>query len=210
MTSEKGFFITFEGVEGCGKSTQVRRLQQRLEAGGREVVVTREPGGTTVSEAIRGILLDCAHDGMQPMTELLLYAAARAQHVAELIAPALEAGKVVLCDRFADSTTAYQGAGRGVAPDAVELVHRLATGGIWPDLTVVLDVPAEVGLERANSCGRPDRMEQECIEFHRRVRQGFLDLARRESERVRVIDGTGSEDEVAEKVAALVEERLAQ
>jgi len=210
MSVAQGVFITFEGVEGCGKTTQIRRLQQRLENQGREVVATREPGGTPVSEAIRNILLDCAHDGMQPMTELLLYAAARSQHVAEVIAPALQAGKIVLCDRFADSTTAYQGAGRGVAPDDVALVHRLATRGVWPDLTIVLDVPAEVGLARANSCGGPDRIEQECIEFHRRVREGFLDLARQAPERIRVVDGTGSADEVAAKVAALVEERLAR
>ncbi|MCX5770219.1 MAG: dTMP kinase [Candidatus Hydrogenedentes bacterium] len=208
MTRAKGFFITFEGVEGCGKSTQVRRLQERLVRLGRDVVVTREPGGTPVAEAIRSILLDCAHAGMRPMTELLLYAAARAQHVAEVIAPALDAGKTVLCDRFADSTTAYQGAGRGVEPETVAVAHRLATGGVWPDITIVLDVPVELGLARANaSCG-PDRIEQESIEFHRRVREGFLALARQDPRRVLVIDGTGSEDEVADEVASAIASRL--
>ena len=208
MTTKKGFFITFEGVEGCGKTTQIRRLHQHLVQLGRDVVVTREPGGTPVAEAIRSILLDCAHAGMRPMTELLLYAAARAQHVAEVIAPALEAGKTVLCDRFADSTTAYQGAGRGVEPETVALVHRLATSGVWPDITIVLDVPPEIGLARANSSCGPDRIEQESIEFHRRVREGFLELARQDPARVIVIDGTGAEDEVAGKVAASVASRM--
>lgn len=208
MTAATGFFITFEGVEGCGKSTQVRRLQQHLAKLGRDVLVTREPGGTPIAEAIREILLDCAHDRMQPMTELLLYAAARAQHVAEVIAPALQAGRIVLCDRFADSTTAYQGAGRGVEPDSVAMVHRLATQGLWPDLTIVLDVPAEVGLARARAASGLDRIENECIEFHQRVREGFLKLAKEEAQRVRVIDGAGSEQEVADKISELVEERL--
>lgn len=210
MMGSKGVFITFEGVEGCGKSTQVRRLQQHLVKLGRDVHVTREPGGTPIAEAIRAILLDCAHARMQPMTELLLYAAARAQHVAEVIAPALEAGKTVLCDRFADSTTAYQGAGRGVDPELVSLVHRLATHGVWPDLTIVLDVPAEVGLARAQAGSGLDRIEKECIEFHRQVREGFLDIARDDARRVCVVDGTGSEQDVAETIAALVEERLAE
>ncbi|HUW62759.1 MAG TPA: dTMP kinase [Candidatus Bathyarchaeia archaeon] len=207
MTPAKGFFITFEGVEGCGKTTQIRRLHQHLVHLGHDVVVTREPGGTPVAEAIRSILLDCTHAGMRPMTELLLYAAARAQHVAELIAPALQAGKTVLCDRFADSTTAYQGAGRGVEPETVALVHRLAAAGVWPDITIVLDVPPEIGLARANAACGPDRIEQESIEFHRRVREGFLALARQDPHRVIVIDATGSEDEVAEKVAAAVASR---
>ena len=204
----KGFFITFEGVEGCGKTTQIRRLQQHLVQMGRDIVVTREPGGTPVAEAIRSILLDCAHAGMRPMTELLLYAAARAQHVAEVIAPALDAGKTVLCDRFADSTTAYQGAGRGVDPDTVALVHRLATGGVWPDVTILLDLPAETGLARANASCTPDRIEQETIEFHRKVRDGFLAVARQEPQRVVVVDATRTPDEVADLVIAAVDARV--
>ncbi len=201
----RGLFITFEGVEGCGKSTQIARLRDHLESRGLPVVVTREPGGAAISEAIRAILLDPAHTEMAPMTELLLYAAARAQHVAERIRPALDNGEIVLCDRFADSTTAYQGAARHLDGSFLRTLHEAATGGLWPDLTILIDVPVEIGLERAARARRSDRIEQESLAFHERVRQGFLDLAAREPERVRIVDGTAAPDEVGRAIGALVD-----
>jgi dTMP kinase len=204
---KRGMFITFEGVEGCGKSTQIARLQQHLETRGHSVVVTREPGGTPIAEAIRALLLDPLNHAMSPVTELLLYEAARAQHVAERIRPALDNGFVVLCDRFADSTTAYQGAGRGLSPDVVGRLHDIATQGLHPDLTIVLDVPADVGLSRATQTGS-DRMELEALEFHERVRIEFLRLAKEEPARVIVIDGMQDVDAVADAIRALVDARL--
>lgn len=201
----RGLFITFEGVEGCGKSTQIERLRLHLEACGQRVLMTREPGGTPIAEAIRDLLLDPSHHAMSPSAELLLYEAARAQHVDERIRPALESGVTVLCDRFADSTTAYQGAGRGLPLNALEYLHLIATGGVWPDLTFVIDLPVEIGLERARARGRADRMEQEALAFHERVRQGFLELARREPARIRVIDGTQSIDEIAAAIRRALE-----
>ncbi len=200
----RGLFITFEGVEGCGKTTQIERLRQHLEAQGHTVLMTREPGGTPIAEAIRELLLDPAHDALSPAAELLLYEAARAQHVDERIRPALESGTTVLCDRFADSTTAYQGAGRGLPREELEHLHRIATGDVWPDLTIVIDLPVEAGLARARARGRADRMEQQDVAFHERVRQGFLELAARNPERVRIIDGTQSIDEIAAAIRALL------
>lgn len=200
-----GCFITFEGVEGCGKTTQIALLRDYLAAAGHTVVVTREPGGTPIAEAIRDVLLDPAHGAMGATAELLLYEAARAQHVHEKIAPALKAGQVVLCDRFADSTTAYQGAGRGFAPEILNQLHRMATGGIWPDLTVLIDLPVETGLERARERGRKDRIEQESIAFHQRVREGFLALAESEPERIRVVDGNAPVDSVHRAIRRAVE-----
>ena len=206
--SGRGLFITFEGVEGCGKSTQLERLRAHLESRGHDVVTTREPGGTPIAEMLRGLLLDPANSAMAPVTELLLYEAARAQHVARLIGPALEAGQVVLCDRFADSTTAYQGAGRGLPDDTLAELHAIATQGVWPDLTLVIDLPAELGLKRARCSGEGDRIERESIAFHERVREGFLRLAKSDSGRVRVIDGTGSVEQVAAAIGAIVDDVL--
>jgi dTMP kinase len=206
----RGLFITFEGGEGCGKSTQLELLRTYLESEGYEVLATREPGGTPVAEAIRAILLDPANEALSPVTELLLYEAARAQHVAERIGPALEAGKIVLSDRFYDSTTAYQGAGRGLPLDNLSLLHAIATNGLEPDLTIVIDVPAALGLARATQ-GGSDRIEREKIDFHERVRAGFLRIAREEPGRARVVDGAKSVDEVAaavrENVDALLRRR---
>ena len=204
----KGFFITIEGIEGCGKSTQIALLREHLEKRGHAVEVTREPGGTPLAEAIRGLLLDPANDAMAPTTELLLYSAARAQHIAERIRPALEAGCIVLCDRFADSTTAYQGAGRALSADIVSTLHRIATQGTWPNLTIVLDVPAEEGLARASRRTPSDRIEQEPLAFHERVRAAFLQLAEQEPARVKVVDGTASIDAVALAMKELVDEAL--
>lgn len=200
-----GLFITIEGVEGAGKTTQLKRLHRHLEQIGYAVVVTREPGGTPIGEAVRQVLLDPTHAAMAPVTELLLYEAARAQHVAELIRPALEEGKAVLCDRFADSTTAYQGAGRALAPQDILTLHNLATGGLWPDLTLVLDLAVKTGLERARNRGRYDRLEQETLLFHEQVREGFLELARLEPDRVKVIDAAQPVDAVAAAICAHVD-----
>lgn len=204
----KGLFITFEGVEGCGKSTQVERLRAWLEAQGHTVLVTREPGGVPIAEAIRSVLLHPDHHTMTPVTEILLYEAARAQLVHERIRPALEAGQTVLCDRFADSTTAYQGVGRNLPPEEVVRLHALATQGIWPELTFVLDLPVEEGLRRARNRGRFDRMEQQTIAFHERVREGFLAIAQNDPDRVKIIDAAPPPDVVFESVRAWVQPML--
>jgi len=203
-----GAFITIEGVEGCGKTTQVARLKDRLESLGHAVVVTREPGGTPIAEAIRGLLLDPANAAMSPTAELLLYEAARAQHVDERIRPALKSGCVVVCDRFADSTTAYQGAGRALPTETVRALHEIATRGTWPDMTIVIDVPVEEGLSRAARSNPKDRMEREPVAFHEQVRAGFLRLAEQEPERVMVVDGLQSVDAVSEEINALVDAML--
>lgn len=205
----KGFFITFEGMEGCGKSTQIERLRQHLEQQGHHVDVMREPGGTPISEAIRAILLDPANSAMANTTELLLYESARAQLVAERIRPALDAGTVVLCDRFCDSTLAYQGGGRGLPVEVLRSLHDIATGALWPHLTLFLDVPVEMGLQRTRGAGELDRIELEDTEFHGRVRDAFIALAEAEPERIVTINGTGAADTVEEAVRAVVDKALA-
>lgn len=208
------FFITFEGIEGCGKSTQVQRLASRLTARGLDVVLTREPGGCPIADQIRSILLDAANGALTPTAELLLYAAARAQHVAEVVRPALKEGKVVICDRFTDATIAYQGYGRGLDLAAIEHLNAEAAAGTVPDLTVLLDCPVETGLKRAmarinNSTGaREDRFELESIQFHRRVRDGYLTLAARQPKRFVIIDGDRDIDETAAAILAAVSPRL--
>lgn len=204
-----GLFITFEGTEGCGKSTQIKELRDHLESLGRKVLVTREPGGAAISEAIRTILLDTAHHAMTPTTELFLYEAARAQHVAEVIRPALKRGECVLCDRYADSTTAYQGGGRELPVDVLERLHEIATGGLWPRITFLLDLPVEEGLQRAGDGGRYDRIEQETVEFHVRVRDAFIALAEEHPDRIRIVDARGSVQDVAAQVRAFTDEVLA-
>ncbi len=201
----KGVFITFEGIEGCGKSTQAHLLSRHLDAEGHDVVVTREPGGTPIAEAIREILLDPANGAMAPLAELLLYEAARAQHVHELLRPAIEAGSIVICDRFYDSTTAYQGAGRRLPHIDFDKLHDIATAGLCPDLTLFLDLPVEEGLKRAASAAALDRIERESMEFHERVRQGFLDLAAQHPERIKTLDAGGTPEDIAIAVSALVD-----
>lgn len=205
----KGLLITFEGTEGCGKSTQTHLLSRHLDAEGHNVVMTREPGGTPIAEAVREILLDPANHAMSALTELLLYEAARAQHVYELIRPAIEAGSIVLCDRFIDSTTAYQGAGRRLPGIDFEKLHSLATGGLSPDMTIFLDIPVDLGLKRATVFSAPDRIESESVEFHKRVRQGFLDLAQQHPERIKSLDATGTPEAIAIAVTALVDPLIA-
>jgi dTMP kinase len=204
----KGIFITFEGGEGCGKTTQLALLREYLESRGRTVEVTREPGGTPVAEAIRALLLDPANTAIGATTELLLYEAARAQHVDERIRPALDAGRIVLCDRFADSTTAYQGAGRCLPPEIVGRLHEIATRGVWPQLTIIIDLPVEEGLRRVRQYRDSDRMELEAVAFHERVRDGFLALSRREPDRVRIVNGAQSIEAVAADIRALVDPLL--
>lgn len=201
-----GRFITFEGTEGSGKSTQIERLRDHLAAQGHDVLVTREPGGTPIAEAIREILLDTSHTAMTSVTELFLYEAARAQHVTEKVRPALLDGRWVLCDRYIDSTTAYQGGGRGLPTDVLEKFHEIATSGLWPHLTFVLDIPVEEGLARAGAGRRYDRIEAETLDFHRRVREGYLALAERHPERIRVIDARGAVEAVAGAIRRIVDE----
>ncbi len=187
-----GRFVTFEGPDGAGKTTQMKLAGERLAAAGWQVVYTREPGGTPISEKIREILLDPANHEMVDKAEALLYAAARAQHVEQLIRPAIRAGKVVLCDRFTDSTLAYQGAGRGIDWNLLRSVNDIAVGNVIPDLTVILDLNPDAGLDRITRTRQgqgkgKDRIEMENIEFHRRVREGFLALAGENPQRYRVI-----------------------
>lgn len=209
-----GFFITFEGIEGCGKSTQVRRAAERLTTAGYEVVVTREPGGCPIADAIRAILLDARNSAMVPMAELLLYAAARAQHVSEVIEPALNAGKIVLCDRFTDSTLSYQGFGRQLDRELIFHLNSLAAGDIRPNLTVLLDCPVETGLARAmarinaSSTAREERFEQESLHFHQRIRDGFLFLAAADPGRFEVLDGSRGIEETEALVAEAIRSRL--
>lgn len=194
MTERSGLFITFEGPDGSGKSTQMKMLADRLRALGYDVVETVEPGGTRIGEQIRRILLDPLHQEMRPRTELLLYFAARAQNVEERILPALAAGKIVLSDRYTDSTMAYQGFARSLGEEAVNELHRLACQGLQPDLTLCYDIDVETGLARARERG-VNRMDEQEVEFHRRVREAYLEIARREA-RFRVIDGTPPPEEV--------------
>lgn len=195
-----GIFITFEGGEGSGKTTQLQVLASRLESAGLRVRTLREPGGTKIGEAVRQLLLDPDHSGMDSRTEILLYEAARAQLVAEVIEPALDAGEIVLCDRFFDSTTAYQGYARGLSMELVQSLNEAATGGLRPDRTIFFDIDPALGIERATKEGA-DRLEGEDDAFHRRVREGFLSLAAEERARVRVIDAAGTVEQVAERVA---------
>ena len=203
-----GLFITFEGGEGCGKSTQIAALKARLEAIGKTVVQTREPGGTALGESIRSLLQhDDAGQGMSPEAELLLFAASRAQHVRELIAPAIAQGQIVLSDRFLDSTTVYQGVARAIDSKKVETINQFAIGDTTPDLTILIDLPPEIGLARvhARSDGQLDRMENEAIEFFQAVRQGYLDLAKLEPKRFLVLDGSQSAEELETQIWQKVE-----
>jgi dTMP kinase len=190
-----GCFITFEGPEGCGKTTQIKLLADSLAEKGSRVLLTREPGGCPISDKIREVLLDAANSGMVPLTELFLYAAARAQHVSEIITPALEAGNIVICDRFTDATVAYQGHGRQLDLALIGQLNRLAIGQLRPHLTILLDCPVEIGLGRAvarieaTKGAKEERFEQESIQFHQRVRAGYLQLAAAEPDRFVVIDG---------------------
>jgi dTMP kinase len=206
-----GKLISFEGSEGSGKSTQITRLAAHLQKLGRDVVTVREPGGTEIGEQIRNIIVHNSRgEEMCPETELLLFAAARAQLVREIIAPALAAGNIVLSDRFLDSSTVYQGIGRNLAPDPVQQINRFAVGNVMPDLTLVIDVPTEVSLARIRQRASdiPDRMERENIDFYHKVREGYLLLAKGMPERLAVIDGDTTEDAIEKKIWTVVKPRL--
>lgn len=200
-------FITFEGPDGSGKTTQARLLAEYLRARGYAVVLTREPGGTTIGEQLREVILSTRNRMMRNETEVLLFSAARAQIVAEVIRPALAAGKIVLCDRYADSTLAYQGYGLSLDLDALRAITRFATGGLVPDLTFFVDVPVQVGLARRQR-GKTNRLDQKDIEYHTRVRNGYWELVRAEPQRFIVIDGTRAVDTVQNEIRMHIERVL--
>lgn len=207
-----GLFITFEGTEGCGKSTQIKALAERLQAEGRQVLQTREPGGTPLGEAVRTLLqYDAAGVGMSPEAELLLFTASRAQLTRERIIPAIAAGQIVLCDRFMDSTTVYQGVARQINTQAVATINQFAVGDARPDLTILIDLSPEAGMARvhARNDGQLDRMEQEAIEFFQAVRTGYLKLAESEPERFLVLDGNASIETLQQTIWTAVQTRLA-
>lgn len=206
------FFITFEGVEGSGKTTQIHRLKKYLTQKGIPCRITREPGGTPIGEKIRKVLLNPKFQEMVPLAELFLYEASRAQHVHEVILPLLKKGGVVISDRFMDASIAYQGYGRKVDLKWVERLNRLASYGIKPDITFLLDCPSDMGLKRAlqrnqrRKNKKEDRFEKEQIEFHRRVRKGYLALAKKEPQRVKIIDTRQGEEKVFEKIRTIVDQ----
>ena len=208
VSAAKGFFITFEGGEGVGKTTQIARLAQRFEKEGRAVIVTREPGGSQIANRIRSLLLDPKNKGLVPLAELFLYEASRAQHVSDVIEPALFAGKVVICDRYTDSSLVYQGDARGIKKELVEKLNGIATGGRKPDLTFVFDLDPRIGLARIGARGILDRMEKEKLSFHQDVRSGFLALLKKNKERYRKVDASQSRDEIHEKIWEIVAKEI--
>ena len=208
MTAKKGIFITMEGPDGAGKSTQIDLLKKYLEDKGYNILLTRDPGGNDISEAIRGIILNKDFTEMGYMTELLLYASARAQLVKENIKPALEAGTAVIADRFVDSSAVYQGIGRGLGIDTVYKVNVFALQGIMPDMTILMDLDAEVGLARKKNQAELDRMERESVDFHKKVVAGYRDLAGRYPERILKVDAALQVQEIHDIIVANIEKKL--
>ena len=204
----RGRFITLEGSEGSGKSTNLAYINQKLQQSGIEVILTREPGGTPLGEQIRELLLDHRQQVMADDTELLLMFAARAQHINELILPALEQGKWVLCDRFTDATYAYQGAGRGISEERIAVLEQWVQGDLRPDLTFFLDLPVDQGLARAGERSVPDRFEREQLDFFERVRRGYLKQAESEPQRYRVVDASVTLDQVRQQLDAILNDYL--
>lgn len=208
VARQSGLFVTFEGGEGAGKSTQIRRLADSLRRRGHDVLVTREPGGSPGAEAVRHVLLSGAAEEFGVRMEAILFAAARNDHVEEVIRPALESGAVVLCDRFMDSSRVYQGVTGNLEAEFIETLQRIAVNGIVPDCTLILDLPAERGLGRARKRGAdsaPDRFEREEIETHEKRREAYLEIAAAEPERCRVVDADRGEEEIAAEIFAAVE-----
>ena len=217
QSPSRGKFITFEGLDGCGKSTQLEKLAAVLRAEGRDVLTTREPGGTEIGERIRAVLLDSRTAGLDPMAEMALMFASRAQQLAEVIVPALERGQWVLCDRFTDSTEAYQGGGRQLGSDAVLQLHKVLCRGLWPDLTILMDSDVEHSVQRARRRNKvatdgaqPDenRFEQESTAFFTRVQQAFRAIAQREPQRVAVVDARRAVEIVHPEIVGIVRQRL--
>lgn len=211
----RGFFITFEGVEGCGKTTQLHLLRDFLAGTGYAVTATREPGGTPLGDSIRKLVLDAAADPIDSKAELMLYEASRAQHMEEVVGPALSRGHIVLCDRFGDATVAYQGYAQGLPVDCIETLNRFTSGNRSPDLTLLIDCPVELGLERTRIRAArtgpgmaEDRFEQKDLSFHHRVRQGYLEIARRNGNRFIIVDGSRDPDAIHSVIRPAVLERL--
>lgn len=205
---QKGIFITMEGPDGSGKSTQIALLREYLESKGYDVIITREPGGTTISEAIREIILNKDYKEMAPVTEMLLYASARAQLVSEVIGPAIRTGKAVISDRFIDSSLVYQGMARGLGVETVYNVNSVAIGDYMPDVTFLLDLPAEIGIGRKKDQKELDRMELESLDFHRDVAEGYRSLAGKYPDRIETVDATLPIDEICGIIRGKVEEVL--
>jgi len=217
--SRRGKFITFEGLDGTGKSTQMHKLAEALRAAGHKVVETREPGGTATGEKIRKVLLDSSTAGLDPLAEMALMFASRAQHIAEVIEPGLAAGAIVLCDRFTDSTEAYQGSGRRLGSDAVLELHRVLCGDLQPDLTILMDSNLQTSLNRARRRNEQDsrnasrghdenRFERETRSFFARVRDGFIAIAKREPGRVVMVDARGTPGQTHQKIVEVVRKKL--
>lgn len=208
MGKKRALFITFEGVEGCGKTTQAELLKGYLEEKGYPTVLTREPGGTPIGEELRRMLLGNKGKELSPWAELLLYLACRAEVLEKVIRPALERGRIVICDRFSDSTVAYQGYGKGIPLEAIHTLDGWVTGGLKPDITFLLDIPPEEGLERARKRGTgEDRFEREGVDFHRRVRGGYMELALKDP-RIRVIDGRRSASLIHREICGIIDSTL--
>ena len=204
---KKGLFITFEGIEGSGKTTQAERAFEAVKLGGHDCMFTREPGGTEVSEKIRSILLDETNSEMTPLCELFLYLASRSQNVSQTIKPALEKGNIVIADRFSDSTVAYQGGGRGLDKEMIRTLNDLATDGLKPDLTILVDIDPAKGLGRSES---KDRIEMESITFHRRVRREFLKIAEEKPKRVTTVDGDADSDLIHEQIMTIIRQYITE
>ncbi len=202
----KGTFISFEGIEGTGKSTQARLLSEYLKGKGFDVVLTEEPGGTQIGLRIRELLLSVEHQGMLPLTELLLYNASRAQHIKEVIIPAIDRGSIVITDRFTDSTIAYQGYGRGIDLILIDSIDLIAAEKLRPDITILLDLDVEVGLKRNRGINKADRLELEDVKFHQRVRNGYHDLAAKKPERIKLINASGDIEEIHSRIISIIKD----
>jgi dTMP kinase len=202
--SKKGIFISLEGIEGTGKTIQSRLLYEYLIKKGYEVILTEEPGGTRIGLKIRDLLLSVENTEITPVAELLLYNASRIQHINEVILPSLKRGSVVITDRFSDSTVAYQGFGREIDLKLIDFIERMVTEGLKPDITLLLDLAVEIGLMRNKGINKMDRLELEDIDFHKRVRDGYLEIAAKEPERIKLIDASGSIEEIHSKIISIV------